>query len=123
MAERRRVLALSPLLFALAGCAGPFEQGVGHYDRGRYPEASQALQRAEGDRARLGPRERARYALYRGLTYFALGDRAEALRWLGDAKRAFDADPRIFSDDDGGRLASAWAHLPDPLEDAGPAAP
>jgi tetratricopeptide (TPR) repeat protein len=109
---------LGPLV-ALAGCAGPFEEGVRQYDRGRYPEAIQTLRRLQAEAPGYDRRESARYALYRGLTHFALGDRQQALRWLAEAKRASDADPCIFSDADGGRLASAWAHLPE--ADSGPA--
>jgi len=67
----------------------------------------------EADASAWHGRDRARYALYRGLAHLALGDRTATLRWLGEAKRALDACPTLLSDEDTGRLASAWAHLPE----------
>jgi hypothetical protein len=100
-------------------CAGSFGAGVRDYDHGRYPEALAQLQVAEPQASSLPGGERARYALYRGLTHLALGDRPGTLQWLGEAKRALDADPRLLSDLDAGRLAAAWSHLPPPcLENA-----
>lgn len=110
-----RVMALvaaAPLI-AIAGCAGSFSSGIARYDRAEYPQALESLAAIERDAAGWSPDERARYALYRGLTHLALGDRVATERWLGVAKRAYDADPEVFSDADAGRLASAWAHLPE----------
>jgi hypothetical protein len=95
-----------------AGCSSTFGAGVRAYDHGRYPEALDELRAAESDVASWAARSRARYALYRGLTYLALGARPAAVFWLGEAKRAHDADPMLLSGEDTGRLASAWAHLP-----------
>jgi hypothetical protein len=101
-------------LFALAmsACAGSFGAGVHDYDHGRYPEAIEELRTVECDASAWRAPERARYALYRGLTHLALGARPAALYWLSQAKRAADESPTILSDEDAGRLASAWAHLP-----------
>jgi hypothetical protein len=49
---------------------------------------------------------------YRGLTHLALGARPAAIYWLSEAKRALDETPLLLPDEDAGRLASAWAHLP-----------
>jgi hypothetical protein len=98
------------VLFA-TGCCGSFGAGVHDYDHGRYPEAIDELRDAERCAAGWRGRDRARYALYRGLTHLALGDRPGTFRWLGEAKRAVDANPTLLSDEDTGRLASAWAHL------------
>jgi hypothetical protein len=103
-------MALSFALFA-AGCASAFGTGVRDYDHGRYPEAIEQLRDAERDAAGWCGRDRARYALYRGLTHLALGDRLATLRWLGEAKRAVDSNPTLLSDEDTGRLVSAWAHF------------
>jgi hypothetical protein len=93
------------------GCAGSFGAGVRDYDHGRYPEAIEQLRDAERDAVGWRGRDRARYALYRGLTHLALGDRPATLLWLSEAKRAVDANPTLLSDEDAGRLASAWAHF------------
>jgi hypothetical protein len=86
--------------------------GVRDYDHGRYPEAMDELRVIECEATGWSPPARARYALYRGLTHLALGARPAAVHWLGEAKRALDETPLLFSDEDAGRLASAWAHLP-----------
>jgi len=95
-----------------SACAGSFGVGVRDYDHGRYPEALDELREVECDASGWPPRARARYALYRGLTHLALGARPAAVYWLGEAKRAADQSPTMFSDEEEGRLASAWAHLP-----------
>src|SRR5882672_9906050 len=99
------------LAMTVCACATPLSAGLDHYDHARYPEALEALSTSERSAIALRGRSRARYALYRGLTHLALGDREATLHWLGEAKRAADADPRLLSDEDAGRLASAWAHL------------
>jgi hypothetical protein len=105
-----RILAAIWALSA-TGCFGSFGAGVRDYDHGRYPEAIDELRQAERGAAGWRGGNRARYALYRGLTHLALGDRQATLRWLGEAKRAVDANPTLLSDEDTGRLMSAWAHL------------
>lgn len=99
-------------VLAVAGCVGPMTRGMGAYDHARYTEALEALQEAEGEALRWRGRERARYALYRGLVHLALGDRESTARWLGEAEEAAARDPRLFGDEDTGRLSSALAHLP-----------
>jgi hypothetical protein len=94
------------------GCAGSFGAGVRDYDHGRYPEALEELRTAECDAQAWHSSDRARYALYRGLTHLALGARPAAVYWLTRAKRAADETPTLLSDEDAGRLASAWSHLP-----------
>ncbi len=111
----RRSVVCFALLLALfdVGCAGSFASGIRDYDHGRYPEALEQMSEIEADASAWRGLDRARYALYRGLTHLALGDRAATLRWLGEAKRALDACPTLLSDEDAGRLVSAWAHLPE----------
>ena len=110
----RRRAAMIVLFSALtgSGCAGSFGAGVRDYDHGRYPEAIEELRVVECDAATWRPEAKARYALYRGLTHFALGDRPSTVRWLGEVKRALDENPTLLSTEDAGRLTSAWAHLP-----------
>ncbi len=99
-------------VLATSGCAGSFGAGVRDYDHGRYPEALEELRTAECDAQAWRSHDRARYALYRGLTHLALGARPAAVYWLTQAKRAADESPTLLSDEDAGRLASAWSHLP-----------
>jgi hypothetical protein len=106
-------LACGAFGLVISACFTPFGDGVRAFSHGRYPEALEQLAAAEYDAMRASSkRERIRYALYRGLTHLALGHRAPTIFWLGEAKRALDADPLLLSDGDAGRLASAWAHLP-----------
>jgi hypothetical protein len=94
------------------GCGARYGGGVGEYDHARYPQALDELRRVEGDVPGFSARDRARYALYRGLTHLALGDRAATLRWLSEAKRVLEACPLLLSEEDTGRFAAAWSHLP-----------
>jgi hypothetical protein len=116
---RKPILAL---LVVFVGCT-PLSGAVRSYDHGLYPDALASLQALETRSDSYGPREKARYALYRGLAQLALGDGPRATVWLRRARNAIAADPTLLSDDDMGRLASAWSHLPDgpvvrPLLDA-----
>src|SRR6185436_9014007 len=105
MHHRAAVIALVSAL-AAGGCAGSFGAGVRDYDHGRYPEAIEELRVVECDAATWRPKARARYALYRGLTHLALGDRPATVRWLGEVKQALDEDPTLLSNEDAGRLTS-----------------
>jgi len=110
-AMRSALLALFAL--ALFACTSSLGRGIAHYDRAEYPQALEHLVALEGELSTLSAPERARYALYRGLTHFALGNAALAKPWLEEAKRAYEADPGVFSDQEAGQLASAWAHMPE----------
>jgi hypothetical protein len=118
MCPRHALLLLLAVALALTsgGCSSAYGSGVREYDQARYPEALEDLRRAEGELARSTPERLARYALYRGLTHLALGDRSATLVWLAAAKRALDGCPTLLSVDDAGRLATAWSHLPPPAE-------
>lgn len=108
---RLSLALLFPLL--LLACTSSFGEGVAHYGRAEYPQALERFVAIEGEVSGWPARDRAEYALYRGLTHFALGNRVLAKEWLGRAKLSYDADPTIFSDADAGKLGSAWAHLPE----------
>src|SRR5262252_10243627 len=99
------------LSWMAGGCTGSFGAGVHEYDHGRYPEAMARMREAEPGASTLGHRDRARYALYRGLVHLALGDLDGTRRWLGEAHRAVEAEPMLLEDDDLGRLSAAWVHL------------
>jgi hypothetical protein len=93
------------------GCRGTLEGAVHSYDAGRYSEADIAFRGAERPSRSWDFENRARYALYRGLTHLALGDARAADRWLRAAKAAVESDPDGFSPEDRGRLAAAWRSL------------
>ena len=79
--------------------------------RGRYVEAAQMLAAEEPSAKAYPAPRRARYALYRGLAHFALGDAPMTDRWLGEAKALYDVDPNCLSSEDAGRLLGAWTAL------------
>jgi hypothetical protein len=73
---------------ALLGCAAStVNRGANFYSQGRYIDADQLFEQTEPGLAQLDVEERARYAVYRGATYLALGDSSGAQRWLGYGSR------------------------------------
>jgi len=99
-----RIPALAMLLTLLAACGGALAEGRSEFNKGRYPEAKQTLASLESDSRAWNDAKRAEYALYRGLTLAALGDRAEADVWLREAKAIEDVHPGSLSREDGHRL-------------------
>src|SRR3954468_22782993 len=100
MAARFPFSAWSVVVFSAlcSACAGPFAEGMRDYDHGRYPQALDELRDVETDSLQWRERERVRYALYRGLTHLALGDRAATWRWLDEVHRASLQNPKLLSD-------------------------
>lgn len=86
-------------------------RGVAAYDDGHYPEAMEALDAAHADHVDAEAHERARYALYAGLTHLALGHEAQAQRWISEAKWLWDTDRTVLEPADTGRMMSAWEAL------------
>ncbi len=114
-AEMRRhgtdLLILIPLLLvtlaltlALPACGSALSDAKSDFKKGHYGEARATLVRAEPESRDWELGRRAEYALYRGLTHGALGDRQAAGVWLKEAKAIDDAHPGTLSDDDRARL-------------------
>jgi len=98
----------------LTGCAGRLGPAEDAFEQARYPDALREL-RELGEVQELPARERARYALYRGLTHLALGDARPASFWLRRARADLERNPSLFDDAERGRLAAAWramGHMP-----------
>jgi hypothetical protein len=95
---------LVPLALLLVACAGGLAEGEGQFRKGRYPEAKQTFAALEVESRAYPDGKRAEYALYRGLTLGALGDRAQAGVWLREAKAIEDAHPGSLSAEDAARL-------------------
>ena len=74
-------LGLAALLLALSACGGPLSEGQSLFENGHYAEAKQRLASMEVPGRRWTVAERARFALYRGLTLGALGDLPRATAW------------------------------------------
>jgi hypothetical protein len=101
VAEASQVLVL---LLLLVACGGALSDAKSAFKKGRYAEAREMLLRVEPESKTWDDDKRAEYALYRGLTHGALGDRAAASLWLQQAKALEDARPGTLSEDDRVRL-------------------
>ncbi len=88
----------------LVACGGPLNEAKADFNKGHYARAKEELVRAEGESREWSDRQRAEYALYRGLTHGALGDRAAAALWLREAKAVEDTHPGTLDADDMARL-------------------
>jgi len=99
-----RTLASFALVATLAGCGGALADAESQFAKGHYPEAKQSLVSVEGPSRGWNDPRRAEYALYRGLTAGALGDRGQAARWLREARAIEDAHPGSLSEQDARRL-------------------
>jgi hypothetical protein len=99
-----RVFALTVIVCALAACGGALAEGESQFEKGRYPEAKQTFLSLETESRGWGDVRRAEYALFRGLTHAALGDRAQAGLWLREAKAIEDAHPGALSQENRQRL-------------------
>jgi hypothetical protein len=105
---RRTLLAL---FLALLPACGTTSRAISDFDSAALPDALAELQREEGHWAEWNPRERAHYALYRGLVHLGLGEANPAHRWLGYAKQVQRRSPDLLEPDEHGRLDSAWNAL------------
>ncbi len=106
-----RRLGLGLLSVLLLACGSSLDGAIAHLEAGRLPEAMREFRALEADCAGGRGEEALRYALYRGLGHFALGDVHAAERWLAPVKRAVDSDPRALSDAERGRLLAAWRSM------------
>jgi hypothetical protein len=95
---------LALLALPLAACGGALSDGKSQFEKGRYAEAKQTFASVEDESRRWTDAKRAEYALFRGLTHGALGDRAQAGVWLREAKAIEDAHPGSLSHADVQRL-------------------
>ena len=107
----RTCIVLGVIVAMTMGCSGALTQGVQAYDAGRYSEALERLAAVEPEMGTMNPEARARYALHRGLTHLALGDRESADRWIAEAKWCWDSDRKVLNDRERGRLIAAWEAL------------
>ena len=103
---RALTLVFAIVVFALAACS-TLSSAKGDYAGGRYAEAREKFLSVEVESRRWNDRSRAEYALYRGLTHGAMGDRAAASVWLDNAKAIELAHPGTLSKDDKARLGNA----------------
>jgi TolA-binding protein len=91
----------------VAACGGALAEGESQFKRGRYPEAKQTFASIEAESRSYDDSRRAEYALYRGLTLSALGDKGQAGVWLREAKAISETDPGSLEREDALRLKEA----------------
>jgi len=91
----------------LSACGGAFSEGKSEFNAGHYPHAKQIFASIEGESRGYDERDRAEYALYRGMTLAAVGDHAQASVWLREAKAIDDTRPGTLSREDAFRLKTA----------------
>jgi hypothetical protein len=103
----RSLALLSLVLFSLPACGGALAEGESQFKKGQYPQAKQTLASIEAESRSYDDGRRAEYALYRGLTLSALGDRAAGGVWLREAKAIADTDPTSLEREDALRLKEA----------------
>jgi hypothetical protein len=95
----------------LAGCSAHFvARGSELYGAGHYIEAAEVFERTESRLASSSPEDRARYGLYRGLTFAALGDFRSAERWLNYSMR-IEGSGRLLDADEHTRLVRSSARV------------
>jgi hypothetical protein len=102
-----KLLARALISLGLSACSGPLAEGQAQFEKGHYAEAKQTLAAMEVPGRRWRAAERARYALYRGLTCGALGDRPRATVWLREARELRDEHPGALDRQDERRLEAA----------------
>ena len=95
------------LAFSLVGCGGALAEGEADFRQAQYPAAKQTFAALEVEMRSGDDAIRAEYALYRGLTYAALGDFSRAVVWLREAKALEDARAGALHPDDARRLTVA----------------
>jgi hypothetical protein len=102
-----RCLFLVAMAFGMVSCAGPLADAQSLFNKGQYPAAHQSLLALETASGSWSATDRATYALYRGLTLLALGDRGRAAMWLLEAKAVEDQRPGSLAGGDARRLGVA----------------
>ena len=107
-------------MLVLGGCAGALPRAEAQFADGAYPDAKSALVALETESRGWSEDKRAEYALYRGLTHAALGDREQAAVWLSQAKAIEDAHAGSLSREDAERLKIALQNTEDLFPESKP---
>jgi hypothetical protein len=102
--SRKLALVLAPWVLNACAAGGPLADCKVEFAKGHYPLAKATLLSIEKRSQAWGRPERAEYALYRGLTSEALGDRSQAIEWLREARAIEDAAPGSLAPLDAQRL-------------------
>ena len=90
-----------------AACGGGLSEGRSEFQAGHYPHAKQIFASIERESRGYSEPDRAEYALFRGLTLDALGDKAQGSVWLREAKAIEDTRPGTLAPGEALRLKAA----------------
>jgi tetratricopeptide (TPR) repeat protein len=104
----------------LTSCGSPVGRATALYQQQNYIEAAEAFERTQGRLVRMEPVERARYGLYRGLTFMALGDLRGAERWFDYAEALQRLQPRLLPDEERVLLARGRRELSQRIRESWP---
>lgn len=100
---RPHIALMSVALACLSSCAGHADalaRGQRYYEDNQYERALALWRDLDRREAAFAPRERARYAYFRGMTDYRLGFRDDARHWLAIAKATDAGQP--------GALGPSW---------------
>jgi len=109
------LLLLGAILFT-AGCGSCVGRGVALYQERSYIEAAEAFERTQSRLSTMETADRARYGLYRGLTFIALGDLRRGEQWLDYAEAQQQARPNLLGQDERAMLARGRVDLNQQLQ-------
>jgi hypothetical protein len=104
----------------MAACGSSVGRGAVLYQQHNYIEAAETFERTQSRLALMEPGDRARYGLYRGLTFMALGDLRNAERWLDYAELQQRAQPAILAQNERELLHRGRLELSQRVRDAWP---
>ena len=110
----------SSLALAMAACGSSVGRGTTLYQQQNYIEAAETFERTQNRLALMEPGDRARYGLYRGLTFMALGDLRNAERWLDYAELQQRGQPAILALNERDLLRRGRLELSQRVRDAWP---
>lgn len=106
--SRSSVVVALLALSGLGGCRASYvDRGAALYANRNYVEADELFEHNEARLKTASNAERARYALYRGVTLLSLGDSARSRYWLSYATRCAEREPDALSADEQATLDRA----------------
>ena len=121
--RRRFVTPVAAICMALplsVACGSPVGRGTALYQQQYYIEAAEAFERTQERLVAMTPVERARYGLYRGLTFMALGDLRGAEHWLDYADAQQRTQPMVLPDTERDLLVRGRRALGQRIHDSWP---
>ena len=104
----------------LSACSSAVGRGITLYQQQNYVEAAEAFERTQDRLLHMEPGDRARYGIYRGLTYMALGDLRNAERWLDYAEAQQLANPGALKKHESDLLQRGRTELSQRVRDSWP---